>query len=60
MPHMDLNRPRELMKKKGIDALIASTQANCCYASGYKATVSERPIMAVVPFAPMSARVMRT
>jgi Xaa-Pro aminopeptidase len=46
------------MKKKGVDALIASTQANCYYASGYKARVSERPIMAVVPADPSLAPAM--
>ena len=58
MAHMDLNRARKVLREKNIDALVASTQPNFYYASGYKPRVSERPMLVVVPADPGSAPAM--
>jgi Xaa-Pro aminopeptidase len=47
---MELERAQRLMKEKGVDVLIASTQDNFYYASGYKAHIgNSHPIITVVP-----------
>ncbi len=48
MPHMDLKRAGKLLREKNVEVLVASTQPNFYYASGYKPRVSERPMMVVV------------
>ena len=53
MPHMDLKRAQGLMKQRGVDALVASTQDNFYYASGYRAGIAEWcPMMTIVPANP--------
>lgn len=49
---MDLRRTQELMQRKGVDGLIASTYHNIYYTSGftgYKMRVSGRPFLTIVP-----------
>jgi Xaa-Pro dipeptidase len=53
MPHMQLNRAQELMKQRGIDVLVASTENNFYYSSGYRAHIgNSHPIITVVPADP--------
>jgi Xaa-Pro aminopeptidase len=49
MPHMDLKRARDIMNKSNIDALIASTEQNFFYSSGYHARLVSCPSIVVVP-----------
>lgn len=52
MPHMDLRRAQELMRKRGVDALVASTYHNFYYTSGFTAVrerLVRRPLITVVP-----------
>lgn len=49
MLSMKLWHAREVMERKGVDAIVASTYENCYYASGYKARPSARLIVTVVP-----------
>ena len=51
--HMDFNRARGLMRKRGLDALVASTAQNFYYASGYRVRrAAQLPAVAVVPAHP--------
>ena len=52
MGYMDRARAGEEMKKRGLDALIASTPANFYYASGIQPPIPGRPAIAVVPADP--------
>ena len=59
MPHMDLKRAQELMKKRGIDVLIASTEQNFYYASECKARLASYGLLVtVVPADPALAPAM--
>lgn len=58
MPHMDLKHAQELMKKRGVDALVASTVPNVSYTSGftgYKIRVVGRLMLTIVPADPALA-----
>ena len=49
---MNIEKARELMRTKGIDALVASTYHNFYYTSGffaYRSMLTGRPLMAVTP-----------
>jgi Xaa-Pro dipeptidase len=52
MPHMNLKRAQEVMKRRKVDGLIASTYHNIYYTSGftgYKMRTSGRPFVTIVP-----------
>jgi Xaa-Pro dipeptidase len=49
MPQTNLERTRSEMKKRGIDALIASTPANFFYTAGFQVPIPGMPMIAVVP-----------
>ncbi len=49
MPQMNLDRARAEMKKRGMDALVASTPANFCYTAGLQIPITGMPGFSVVP-----------
>ena len=50
MPHMELKNAQQLLKKKEVDLLVAHTEDNVYYMSGYKDSMADwLPILAIVP-----------
>ena len=58
MPHMDLKRAQDIMKKRGVDVLIASTGENFYCSSGYRARPGWCPAMTLIPADPALAPAM--
>lgn len=59
LPHMDLKRAQQVMKQKKVDVLIANTEDNVLYTSGYKGAMADwLPIFIIVPADPSVAPTM--